>query len=126
MARTDFKSVNGYARSLPEGTRPAFGEARGAIRKAVPSAGEKISYQIAAFTLDGRPFLYLSGWKAHISLHPLSDALLAAVPEVEAHAAGKGTMRFALGGRLPLGLIRRIAKAAAAEHRVRQRGTGSK
>jgi uncharacterized protein YdhG (YjbR/CyaY superfamily) len=116
MANPDFRSIDDYAASLAPATRPVFERARETIRKAVPKAGETVSYQIAGFTIDGRVFLFLAGWKEHISLYPITDGLLAALPEVSKYVASKGTIRLPLNQRLPIGLIRRIAQVRAKEH----------
>jgi uncharacterized protein YdhG (YjbR/CyaY superfamily) len=118
MARAKARTVDEYVGTLSPGVRETVEAARATIRKAVPSAGETISYDIVTFTLDGKPFLYLGGFARHISLYPVTEGLLSAVPEATAHIAGKGTMRFSASERLPLGLVRKIARAKAAEHRA--------
>jgi uncharacterized protein YdhG (YjbR/CyaY superfamily) len=116
MAKTDFQSVNEYVAALPPHVRTALERVRATIRKAVPAAEETISYQIAAFKMGDRVALYLAGWKEHVSLYPVGAELLAAFgDEIAPYVAGKGTLRFPLSERLPLGLIARIAKFRAAE-----------
>lgn len=118
MAGTKPRTVDEFIAGMaPEIGAMAEGT-RAAIRAAVPDAGETISYAIAAFTLDGKPFLYLSGATRHVALYPVTDELLAVVPGVSAHVTGKATMRFDAGEKLPTALIRRVAKAKAAEHRA--------
>ena len=128
MARTKATTVDEYVRTLSPGVREMVEAARATVRKAVPAAGATISYDIVTFTLDGKAFMYLGGFARHVSLYPVTSALLAAVPEAAAYVAGKGTMRFAASERLPVGLVRKIARAKAAEHRAAQaaRAAGKK
>jgi uncharacterized protein YdhG (YjbR/CyaY superfamily) len=66
--------------------------------------------------------LYLAGWKEHVSLYPVGAELLAAFgEEIAPYVASKGTLRFPLSERLPLGLIARIAKFRAAEAAAKPR-----
>src|SRR5262245_6930139 len=53
MAKTDFRSVDEYMATQPEAARAALEQVRAAIRKALPSADEVISYQIPAYRLAG-------------------------------------------------------------------------
>ncbi len=75
MAKTDFKSVDEYIASQPEAVQGVLERVRGAIRKAVPSAEEVISYKIPSYKLQGGPVLYFAGWKKHHSLYPPPVAL---------------------------------------------------
>ena len=77
----------------------------------MPSAGEKISYQIPTITLDGTPLMYFSGWKAHIALYPippLDDTLAAAIAP---YRSGKGTLKFPLNKPIPYDLITHLTQA---------------
>ena len=53
MARADFKSVDEYIASQPEGARRVLERLRSTIRNAVPAAEEVISYKIPAYKLHG-------------------------------------------------------------------------
>src|SRR5436190_23816777 len=76
MAKTDFKSVNEYIASRPKDVQAILRRVRSIIRKAVPDAEEGISYQIPAYRLNSRLFLFFAGWKEHYSLYPASNALV--------------------------------------------------
>jgi len=88
---------------------------RSAIRRALPRAEEAISYQIPAYKLDGRTIIYFAGWKQHYSIYPANARLVAAFRKelVPYEVNEKGTIRFPLSGRVPAGLIARIAKFRA-------------
>jgi uncharacterized protein YdhG (YjbR/CyaY superfamily) len=83
----------------------------------VPRAEEVISYQIAAYKLDGRTIIYFAGWKEHYSLYPANDRLVSAFKEdLEPYEVNnKGTVRFPLSKPVPVKLIEGIAKFRAKE-----------
>ena len=89
------------------------------MRKALPKAEEVISYQIPAYKLDGRVVAYFAGWKEHYSIYPAQRRLVAAFKERLApyEVNNKGTIRFPLSERVPVGLIEAIARFRAKEVR---------
>ena len=116
MAKTDFRSVDEYLATQPAAVRAVLERVRGAIRRALPKAEEAISYQIPAYKVDGAVALYFAGWKEHVSLYPVSAAMIAAfADEIAPYVASKGTLRFPLSSPVPLRLIGRIAKLRAEE-----------
>jgi uncharacterized protein YdhG (YjbR/CyaY superfamily) len=107
-------SVDEYIASKPKDVRTALTRVRRAIRKAVPAADEALSYQLPTFTLNGVPLLYFAGWKAHYSLYPATDALVAAfAQELAPFRRSKGTIRLPWSEPVPTGLIERIARFRA-------------
>ena len=116
MAKTDFKSVDEYIASRPKPVQQILKQVRSAVRKAVPSAEEKISYQIPAYRIDGRLFLFFAGWKEHYSLYPASTRLVAEfAKQLKSYELRKGTIRFPNSEPVPAKLIERIAKFRAKE-----------
>ena len=116
MAKADCKSVDEFIASQPDAIRHILGQVRNAIRKAVPEAGEVISYNIPTYKLQGEPVLYFAGWKQHFSLYPVSANLLAALRhDITSYVVNKSTMRFPLSQPVPVKLIGRIAKFRAKE-----------
>lgn len=125
MAKTDFKSVDEYIATHPEGVQAILQRVRTAIREAVPAAEEAISYQIAAFKLPEGPVVYLAGWKRHYSLYPASGQLVAAFKdELAPYEVSKGTIRFPLSQPVPVRLIARIARFRAQEAIARAKVKG--
>jgi uncharacterized protein YdhG (YjbR/CyaY superfamily) len=111
-----FENVDAYLASQPEEPRAKLALVRAAIRRAAPEATEAISYQIPAFRLAGRVFIFFAGWKRHYSIYPVGDALMAAFgPEIAKYEISKGTIRFPLDEPVPEDLIFRIAKFKAQE-----------
>lgn len=116
MAKTDFQSVDEYIAAQPEASRAALEGVRRAIRKALPKAEERISYQIAAYRTEAGNVIFFAGWKQHYSVYPVSPALAARFgAELEPYQAQKDTLRFPLSEPVPAKLIERVARARAAE-----------
>ncbi len=118
MAKTDFQSVDEYIAAQAEELRPALAQVRAVIRGAVPDAKEVISYQMPAYRLNGRIFLFFAGWKGHYSIYPGSSRTVEALKqELAPYEISKGTIRFPLSQPVPADLIARIAKLRANEVR---------
>jgi len=101
---------------LPKETRATLQRVRTTVRKAVPKAEEVISYQIPAFKLEGSAVIYFAGWKAHYSLYPATQKVIATFErELAEYELRKGTIRFPLSEPVPTKLIAAIAKLRAQE-----------
>ena len=123
MAKTEIESVDAYMALQPEAVQGILRSVRNAIRKAVPSAEESISYKIPTYKLAGRPVLYFAGWKKHYSLYPASEGVVAAFQDdLAPYAVVKGTIRFPLSAPVPLKLIEKIARFRAKEVSLRVKG----
>ena len=110
-------TVDEYMATLPEDRRRAMEEIRRAVRAAAPAAAEAISYNMPAFKLDGRFFVSYDAYKAHYSLFPWSDRMLAELgDEIAPYAKGRGTIRFPAAQPIPTDLIRRIVAIRLEEH----------
>ena len=114
--------VRAYFDSLPPAARTHLQKLRATIRSTVPAAEEVISYGIPAFKLDGRILVWYAAWKAHSSLYPIGRSLLRAHGDgADQYDSSKGTIRFPLTKRPPVGLIRRLVRARVAELRARSK-----
>src|SRR5579863_119234 len=102
MAKTNFKSVDEYIDSQPKAVQDVLRRVRRTIRKAVPRAQERISYQIPAYKLHGGPLLYFAGWKRHYSLYPASEQVVAAFKDdLTRYEVTRGTIRFPFSEPVP-------------------------
>jgi uncharacterized protein YdhG (YjbR/CyaY superfamily) len=115
-SKTGFNSVAEYIATFPEETQKLLEDVRATIRAVVPDAREKISYQIAAFELNGKNLIAFAGWKKHISIYPIPSGSDAFNKEVSQYTDGKGTVKFPLDKPLPLKLISKIVKYRVADH----------
>jgi uncharacterized protein YdhG (YjbR/CyaY superfamily) len=121
MAKTNYKSVDEYIAAQPEALHPILERVRGAIRKALPGAEEKISYQIPAYKMNGGIVLYFAGWKQHYSIYPAIGRLVEQFKDdLAPYELSKGTIRFPLSRPVPVRLISRIAKFRAKEVAARR------
>lgn len=112
------ETVDEYIASFPPDVREVLEGVRRTIRAVVPSAGEKISYQIPTITLDGTSLMHFSGWKAHIALYPIppvDDDLAAAIQPFH---SGKSTLKFPLNKPIPYDLITRLTQAFIAARKI--------
>ena len=114
--KVGFTSVDEYIGTFPEDVQKILEEIRTTIKTIVPDAREKISYQIAAFELNGKNLIAFAGWKKHVSLYPIPSGTDAFNKEVAQYADGKGTIKFSLDKPLPLKLIGGIVKYRVADN----------
>ena len=117
MAKNDFQSVDQYIAAQPEAAQKALELVRGAIRKALPGAGEAISYRMPAYKIGGETVIYFAGWKRHYSLYPVSAQLVEAFQDELGpyELNNRGTLRFPLAQPVPVKAIARIARLRAKE-----------
>ena len=84
---------------------------RSAIRKAAPKALEKISYGMPYYGYVGR-LAYFALAKAHVGLYIPPPILQNHRKELKSYStSGSATVRFPLGKKLPVTLIRKLVKA---------------
>jgi len=112
-----FTSIDEYIGTFPENVQKIMEQLRATIKKAAPEAGEKMSYGIPTFTLNGKYLIYFAGWKHHISIYPIPAGTEAFNREISQYVAGKGTLKFPLNKPLPFRLITKIVKLKIAENR---------
>ena len=122
MAKTNFQSIDEYIAACPPESQDYMQQIRKLIRSLAPDAKEKISYQIAAFELNGKNIIHFAGWKKHVSLYPVPAGSEAFERQVEPYVDGKGTLKFLLDEPLPIKLIERVVKLHLAVNKKQAKG----
>jgi uncharacterized protein YdhG (YjbR/CyaY superfamily) len=93
---------------LADQGRDIAGQIRATIARLVPDAREAMKYNMPAFQLTGRSFIYFAVWKKHVGLYPIyrGDAAFEAL--IAPYRAKKDTVQFALAQPLPIDVIEQI------------------
>lgn len=110
------KDIDDYIARFPVEVQKILKKIRALIKEAVPTAEEKISYQIPTFTLNGNYLIYFAAFKNHVSLYPAPRGAEQFKKELAAYEGGKGTVQFPLDEPIPYGLIKRIVKFKVKEN----------
>jgi uncharacterized protein YdhG (YjbR/CyaY superfamily) len=107
-------TIDDYIESSPPQVRPILEKIRQTIKKAAPTAEERISYRLAAFFLNGA-VAYFGAFKKHIGFFPpVTDEKLRR--EAKRYMGPKGNLQFPLDEPMPYELIRRTVKARVKEY----------
>ncbi|QJE98030.1 iron chaperone [Luteolibacter luteus] len=108
--------IDDYISKQPENVRPLLEQIRSEIRNAAPKAEETIKYGLPTFTLNGN-LVHFGAFKKHIGFYPVTSGIHEALEkELEPLDCEKGTLRFPIGEKLPLPLIRKIVKLRVKEN----------
>ena len=105
--------IDQYLATVPAEARVMLEELRRTIRAVAPEAAESISYGVATFKHQGRPLAYIGAAKKHCALYGLHIG--AHQDELAAYDTSKGTIRFSLGSKLPLALVKTLVSERKAE-----------
>jgi uncharacterized protein YdhG (YjbR/CyaY superfamily) len=81
-----------------------------------PKAEEKISYQMAAFKLDGHYIAHFAAWKKHIGMYPIPAGDAAFQKEILPYKGVKSSLQFPLDQPMPLKLIKKMVKFRIVEN----------
>ena len=107
--RTTPKDIDEYIAGFPKDVQEKLKKIRLTIRKAAPDAGERISYQMPTFTLNGN-LVHFAAYKNHIGFYPAPMGIETFKDELAVYGGGKGSVRFPLDKPIPFDLIGRIVK----------------
>ena len=112
------KTIDEYLATVSSDKRAALEKLRKTIRAAVPRAEERISYQIPAFRLDGRPLVFFGAAANHCAIYGLVGADDDALEGYD--TSGKGTIRFQPDKPLPAALVRKLLKSRIEKNAARR------
>jgi uncharacterized protein YdhG (YjbR/CyaY superfamily) len=110
----EFKTIDKYVSTFPKDVRKILQEIREIIHKAAPRATEFIGYGVPAFKQNS-VLVYFAAFKNHIGFYPTSKPITIFKKELSSYKTSKGTIRFPLDKKIPLGLIAKITKFRAKE-----------
>jgi uncharacterized protein YdhG (YjbR/CyaY superfamily) len=105
--------VDEYIEALPEHVQLIMERIRATIRQVVPGVGEKISYSMPTFTLDGLPLVHVAAWKKHIGIYPLPELEGPLADEVAPYRGAKDAMHVPLREPVPYELVGRVVTVLA-------------
>jgi uncharacterized protein YdhG (YjbR/CyaY superfamily) len=115
-SKVNFNSIDEYIATFPKDIQEIMEQLRATIKAAAPEAGEKISYNMPTFTLNGKYLVYFAGWKNHIAFYGAPRGNQEFAEDLSAYETGKGTLQFSYAQPLPLDLIKKIVKFRATEN----------
>ncbi|HEX6270987.1 MAG TPA: DUF1801 domain-containing protein [Anaerolineales bacterium] len=115
-SKAKFSSIDEYIATFPDEVQRIMQKLREAIKTAAPEIGEKISYNMPTFTLNGKYLVYFAGWKNHIAFYgaPRGDADFK--EDLSSYESGAGTLQFPYNKPLPFDLITEIVKYRVEEN----------
>ena len=116
MNKVAYKSIDEYIASFPEDVQKIMTKLRNTIKTAAPEAGEKISYNMPTFTLNGKYLVYFAGWKNHIAFYGAPKGNPEFKEDLSSYESGAGTLQFPYDKPMPYELITKIVKFRAAEN----------
>jgi uncharacterized protein YdhG (YjbR/CyaY superfamily) len=114
--KVSFNSIDEYIATFPKDVQKIMKQLRATIKAAAPKAGEKISYNMPTFTLNGTYLVYFAGWKTHIAFYGAPRGSAEFKEDLSAYETGQGTLKFPLDKPMPFALITKIVKFRVAEN----------
>jgi uncharacterized protein YdhG (YjbR/CyaY superfamily) len=102
--------VRAYLARLPPASRRALEHLRSLVFDVAPAATEGFSYQMPSYTLGGN-LAYVAAWATHVALYGPVTMAQGLEAKTAKYRSGKGTLKFPLEARLPVGLIKQLLKA---------------
>ena len=105
----DMDVITAYISQFPKEVQSKLNELRSLIRELVPTATEKISYQMPTYYLEGN-LVHFAGYKNHIGFYPAPSGISAYEEEIKKYKYAKGSVQFPVNAPLPIDLISRIVK----------------
>ncbi len=107
MSMQSYATVDEYLANFSGEARTKLDTLRKTIKEIVPEAGEKISYGIPTFYLNGN-LVHFAGYKNHIGFYPGAAPISDFKKDLAGYKTSKGTVQFPLDKPLPLDLITNI------------------
>ena len=103
------KDVDAYIAAAPTAARPLLNQLRAVIKTAAPQAKERISYGMPSYEHHGR-LAYFAGYERHVGLYGVAHMASEKDAGVAKYLENQSTLRFPVGQKLPVALIRKLIK----------------
>ena len=117
-AKAKPRTIDDYLAAVSADKRAALARLRRIIHAAVPEAEECISYQLPAFRLEGKAFVWFGAAAKHCALYGVVSGNQ---DELADYDTSKGTIRFQPDQPLPAPLVRKLVTARIAKNASRRR-----
>jgi uncharacterized protein YdhG (YjbR/CyaY superfamily) len=112
--------VDAYIAAAPKAVQPMLSQLRQVIRSAAPQAKEKISYGMPSYEQHGR-LAYFAGYEGHVGLYGVAHAASEQDASVTKYLENQSTLRFPVGQKLPVALIRKLIKSRVEQNENKKR-----
>jgi uncharacterized protein YdhG (YjbR/CyaY superfamily) len=108
--------IDDYLAGLEESQRGALERVRDIAQRVAPDASQGKSYGVPALRVAGKPLLGFHVSRQHLSLHPFSPAVVAAVADdLAGFSLSKGTIRITPEIPVPESVLERVVRLRLAE-----------
>ena len=108
--------VAAYYNAQPSPHRETLVKMRERILAVLPTASERIKYQMPTFVYEGRDVCGLMAHKNHIGYYPYSGSVLSQFPDlVDKYGGTKGALQMPVDKPLPKAVVRALLKARLAQ-----------
>lgn len=114
------KNIDEFISNYPKDVQIILERIRETIRDAVPDLGEKISYGIPTFTLNGKNLVHFSAYEHHVGFYPGSWAIAYFADKLKDYETSKGTIRFPIDKPLPYDLIKEITNTVSKQKNTKK------
>lgn len=116
MQRIAAKDIDEYIAAFSGKVQENLVKLRATIKKAAPTAEEKMSYAIPTFFLGGKNLVHFAAYENHIGFYPAPAGIAAFTKELKPNKTSKGAVQFPVDKPLPLTLIAKIVKFRAQQN----------
>lgn len=104
------EDVDAYIAAAPMAAQPLLNQLRAVIKTAAPQAKERISYGMPSYEHHGR-LAYFAGYGGHVGLYGVAHIASEKDAGVAKYLENRSTLRFPVGQKLPVAVIRKLIKA---------------
>lgn len=113
-------TVDEYIASFPEDIQAILQNMRQVVRESAPKADERVSYNMAGYFLEGW-LVWFGGFKNHVGMYPITDALEPISQEMSAYKQTRGGIQFPYKKPIPYDLIARMVKLLVEDQKAKEK-----